>query len=363
MKNSNLIKFINGFLVTLFIFAGLGRMTLELPQFPGLKRFWSMQSPTTNFFPTIRQQYSWAKQQIDEGQIVIVFGGSSFLLGNGQPVEQSTAVKLQEKLGNKYRVLNLAVRGGGAFGQGLYVASKLKQDGYKVIFVSDINPGYAPPFENDGPYAYSYWQARYAGYLRQMPSDQIIQPVEGFNYKSVLAWINNFLYIQELANYVSYNFIKINNSPYSGLPNFTPLGKWKDEEMVVPYEERHKNLEMENAFFKQAYAYADRYYITMKNYEEVATKYYDGIQRANSLRTILVACESNPRYLKPISAVLMKNYYAIIDNQLDALNKRGLSAYSACRDFSDEDYGDIIHLVPSGAEKLATKLAGWILEK
>ncbi len=341
----------------------LGRLTLELPQFPLLKRFWVMQSPGTNFFPTIRQQHIWVKQQATIDQTIVVLGGSSFLLGNGQPVDLSTGVVLQKKLGPKFKVVNLAVQGGGAFGQGLYVASKLRSEGYKVIFISDINPGYAPPFENDTPYAYSYWQAKFAGFLGDASESQSDFTSVPINYKSVLALLNQYLYFQELANYISFEYIKINNSPYSGLPNFTPLGRWKDEEKVVPFEERHKNTAIEEAYFKQAYAYADRFYITESTYREVAQKYFEGITAANSPRTILVACESNPRYLAPIGKELLKNYYSIINNQIKALNRKGLEAYSACEGFSQEDYGDIIHLVPSGAEKLASNLARWINEK
>jgi len=363
VTNTNTRKFLAGFLVTIFALTSLGRLTLELAQFPSLKRFWVMQSPGTNFFPTIRQQHVWVKQQATIDQTIVILGGSSFLLGNGQPVELSTGVVLQKKLGPNFKVVNLAVQGGGAFGQGLYVASKLRSEGYKVIFISDINPGYAPPFENDTPYAYSYWQARFAGFLKNSPEDQSDFTSVSFNYKSVLALLNQYLYFQELANYISYNYVKINNSPYSGLPNFTPLGKWKDEEKVIPFEERHKNIAIEEAYFKQAYAYADRFYITESTYREVAQKYFEGITAANSPKTILVACGSNPRYLAPLDKELLKNYYSIINNQIKALNRKGLEAYSACDGFSQEDFGDITHLVPSGAEKLASKLARWINEK
>ena len=363
MKLRNGFIFVAGFLATILLVALLGRFTLTQPQFPEIKRFWTMQSPATNFFPTIRQQYEWTKDQTTRSKITIIFGGSSFLLGNGQPVNQSTAVVLQEKLGSKYSVVNLAVRGGGAFGQGLYIASKLKKDGYKVIYVSDINPAYAPPFENDGPYAYSYWQALYANYLSAVPARDIEKPVEGFNYKSVVNFLNNYLYFQELANFISYNYFKFNNSPVTGGVNFDPLRKSPDDEMVIPYVDRHLNVEIESAYTEQALAYADRYYITQKNIDEVSKLYRKGINRGGNPRTILVACESNPRYLKPLNEELLRNYYSIIDKQVQSMNALGLEAHAACRDFVDQDYGDIIHLVPSGADKLATKLEGWIINE
>jgi len=360
MKNPNTRKFLVGFVITLLLTSTLGRLTLQLPQFPTLKRFWIMQSPATNFFPTIRQQYNWVKQQTEMDQTVVILGGSSFLLGNGQPVELSTGVLLQKKLGPSYKVFNLAVQGGGAFGQGLYVASKLRSEGYKVVFISDINPGYAPPFENGPPYDYSFWQAKYAGYLGESSVGKMDSTSVPFNHKSVLAFLNNYLYFQELANYISYNYMKINNSPTTGGPHFRPLGKWEDKEMIVPFEERRKNLAIEEAYFKQAYAYANRYYITESNHREAAEKYFEGIAKANSPRTILVSCQGNPRYLAPISEDLLKNFYSIIEKQIKALQNRGFEAYEACNGFLDEDYGDIIHLVPSGAEKLASNLARWI---
>lgn len=354
-------RFTVGFVAGILLLSFSGRYTLTKSQFPEIKRFWSMQSPTTNFFPTIRQQLVWAKQQTSKDKITVIFGGSSFLLGTGQPVEKSTAAYLQKILGSEYSVINLAVRGGGAFGQGLYVASKLKKEGYRVVFVSDINPGYAPPFENDGPYAYSYWQARYSNYLWKVPSDEMEIPNPNvFSKKSLLAFLNKYLYVQELANYISYNFIKFNNSSVAGLPSLSPLRTWEDREIVIPYEERHLDLNVEKAHFELALTYAKRDYITDENYREVALKYRNGINRAGGMRTILISCESNPRYLKPISKELLFNYYSIIDKQIEAMRAVGLEAHTGCRDFKDQDYGDIIHLVPSGAEKLATKIASWI---
>jgi hypothetical protein len=181
-----------------------------------------------------------------------------------------------------------------------------------------------------------------------------------FSKKSVLAFLNKYLYVQELANYISYNFIKFNNSSVAGLPSLSPLRTWEDREIVIPYEERHLDLNVEKAHFELALTYAKRDYITDENYREVALKYRNGINRAGGMRTILISCESNPRYLKPISKELLFNYYSIIDKQIEAMRAVGLEAHTGCRDFKDEDYGDIIHLVPSGAEKLATKIASWI---
>jgi hypothetical protein len=196
-----------------------------------------------------------------------------------------------------------------------------------------------------------------------VPRDQVEKTIEGFNYKSVINFLNHYLYFQELANYISYNFFKINNSPVTGGVNFDALKKWPDDERVIPYADRHQDPQLEKAYKEQAFAYANRYWITQENIDEVSRLYRLGINRGGSPRTILIACESNPRYLEPLNEELLGQYYSIIDKQIESMRKVGLEAHAACRDFQDQDYGDIIHLVPDGAEKLATKLRDWVLNE
>ena len=144
------ISFVLGFIFTLITIAQLGHMTLTKPQFPGLKRFWMYQSPSANFFPTAKQLEVWAIQQIpDKSKEVVVVGGSSVLMGVGQPVEMSIAEELQYVLGNDFKVLNLALRGGATFGQGEYISNSLVKKGYKVTFVSDVFVNYVPPIEDN----------------------------------------------------------------------------------------------------------------------------------------------------------------------------------------------------------------------
>lgn len=360
-ENRNSRFFFTGFIICILLCSTLGRLTLSSPQFPEIKRFWTMQSPGTNFFPTVRQEYEWAKNQTNKEKTTVVFGGSSFLLGNGQPVNQSTAVQLQNILGPSYAVVNLSAAGSGTFGRGLYVTSKLIKDGYKVVFVSDINPGFAPPFENFTPYDYSFWQAKYANYLNG--SNNLQGEKIELNYKSIVNLINQYLYFQELANFISYNYLKINNSPVAGGPNLQPLKMSLDTEYSIPYEERHKNPTTERLLTEQARSLADRFFITQKDFDKVAKEFRFGLDQAGSPRSILVACESNPRYTSSLSESLILNYYSIIDRQVGSMNSLGIEAHSACRDFVDQDYGDIIHLAPSGASKLALKLSEWILSE
>ena len=201
MKKSSL-NFVLGMLCSMLVISTLGRATLEKPQFPNLKRFWTYQSPAINFFPTARQVNTWALQQIQTNQKVIVIGGSSVLLGNGQQVSQTVSANLQEMLGKEYVVLNLAVRGGASFGQGFYVAAFLKSRGYNVTYVSEMNPGYIPPIQNNPPYEYFFWQSIYAGTISKENQSLTESSVFDLTKDRIMAFMNNKLYFMELANYI-----------------------------------------------------------------------------------------------------------------------------------------------------------------
>lgn len=354
MKRQSLNFFV-GLLCSLLVVSTLGRITIEKAQFPQLKRFWTMQSPAVNFFPTARQVTAWAVQQVGIDQKIIVIGGSSVLLGNGQRVSQTVSANLQKLLGNDYLVLNLAVRGGASFGQGFYVASFLKSQGYDVTYISEMNPGYLPPVQNNPPYEYFFWQAIQAGLI---PKENLlvtkISP-KIYTKENIMAWINNRLYFMELANYVSYNFINLNHSQTAGEIWLQPLNKYPDNEIIVPYKDRHTNIDLERAFQERVTAVA-RINLTTKQLQETALGYEKYFEVNGLLNSVMMLCKDDPRYISNLNLGDKKNYFNNIYRQMNAFAEIGLKTAFLCSELDDSDYADVAHLSPSGAKKVAQKL-------
>ena len=354
MKRKNLSFFI-GLLCSLLIVSTLGRITIEKAQFPQLKRFWTMQSPAVNFFPTARQVTAWAVQQVRVDQKIIVIGGSSVLLGNGQKVSQTVSTNLQKLLGDDYLVLNLAVRGGASFGQGFYVAAFLNSQGYDVTYISEMNPGYLPPIQNNPPYEYFFWQALHAGLISmENLSVSKISP-NNLTKANIMAWINSKLYFMELANYVSYNMINLNHSETAGEIWLQPLKKYADDEIVVPYKDRHTNIDLERAFQERVTAVA-RINLTPRQLHETAVGYKKYFELNGLSNSIMMLCKDDPRYIDNLNLGDKKNYFNNINGQMNAFAEIGLRTAFLCSQLSDSDYADVAHLSPSGAKKVALKL-------
>lgn len=350
-------------LVTTLICISLaGQWTLSQDNFPNVKRFWTMQSPAVNFFPTARQTLRWALDNSRGFKTVIVFGGSSVILGNGQPVDQTISENLQRHLGKRAKVLNLAVRGGGPFGQGLYVANALTGFGKQVIFISDYNPGYVPPIKNNPPYQYFYWQSKFAGYLGEGPLSRLEESETAFfpNQLEVLAHINHYLKFMELSNYVSYKFISLNHSEVIGEKWFSPLGAYPDDEVVIPYEQRYLNEEVEASAFKRVQGQAQISY-SKSHYQWVASEHDRLIQGGKKRfeKVVLLSFCENPRYVDKLSKLDRQKYLERHMQQTKAFDdiSSSIIAVPICTGLTDADYADVAHLAPTGASKVAELLS------
>src|SRR5207245_11801285 len=96
-------------------------------------------------------------------KIIVIVGGSSVLHGTGQAASQVWTRKLQEVLGERYQVINLALRCGRTNEFGQVAAEMLLAEYPQMIFICDCFSGdlFAEP---DGLfYKYFYWDAYYKG--------------------------------------------------------------------------------------------------------------------------------------------------------------------------------------------------------
>jgi hypothetical protein len=320
------------------------------------------QSPSTNFFPTARQLEAWSTQQISNTrQTVVIIGGSSVLMGVGQPVEQSVSEQLQNILGGEYKVLNLALRGGATYGQAQYVATSLVKKGYKVKFIADVFINYVPPFQNNSPYEKTYWQSKYAEMLSPLGDVDKSIKVKIFSLDRILGYLNEKLHYEELANYISYNYFPLTQSLAIGDQSLRPLKTYPDVEPNTAYEKRYLNPEWEKSQLEMVKSNASNNYPD-KDLKETASRAKMGFGRKFNPITLLVACKYNPRYVSQLTEEIRTNYFNNINRQLVFYNLYGLQARNTCDDFTDRDYSDGTHLSVEGAQKLAKVLSDWIKE-
>ena len=165
MKNSNLEKFdarrVLSVAIIFIIFIGFGGIASKSVLYANSSRFHQWISADSSHFPSAAHVFSWAKSQASKNKINVLVGGSSVMFGNGQSEEKTISKKLQSYLGPKYTVINLALNGGGSFGQASYIADWLRTLGYQTILVTDFLPINEPPYTNYPTYSYFFWDAYY----------------------------------------------------------------------------------------------------------------------------------------------------------------------------------------------------------
>ncbi len=103
------------------------------------------------------------------GKTIVIVAGNSILNGYGQAERDVWTLRLQEELGDRYVVVNLAFRGALPYEAGALVAESLLRRNYPVVLVSNTSPGTVGRVAGNA-YGYLYYDALYKGRLFNHPA-------------------------------------------------------------------------------------------------------------------------------------------------------------------------------------------------
>ena len=210
-EGSTLIRFLSYSLFGVIMLSVIGNLAARQDIYVDSTRFHQWISADSQHFPTATHVYLWSKNQIGRNQKVVIVGGSSVMIGAGQSEIDAFSNQLQERLGAKFAVINLALNGGGTFGQGSYIADKLREDGYDVTFVSDFLPLNRPPYLNYDRYQYFFWDSKYNNLVSRNSNLSLRPKGQSLSQSEILMWMNSKLHFLDLFNYISVRLIKLNH--------------------------------------------------------------------------------------------------------------------------------------------------------
>ena len=88
------------------------------------------------YYPTVSQVRSLARDTLDPDKVVVVLGGNSILQGFGQGAAGNWTRHLQELLGDRFQVLNLALPNAAPFEFGAVAAEVLARDHPRLLLLS-----------------------------------------------------------------------------------------------------------------------------------------------------------------------------------------------------------------------------------
>jgi hypothetical protein len=137
------------------------------------QRFHTAMSPETYHYPTVRHVRALARSR-GTGKTLVLVGGNSILHGCGQPESELWTRRLQEHLGDDYRVLNLGLKAALPAEFGGVAAEILSQEHERVIFVTNlVSLGVKLGEADGGHFRYFFWEAYHRGLLRKHPDREI----------------------------------------------------------------------------------------------------------------------------------------------------------------------------------------------
>ncbi|MFN8659649.1 MAG: hypothetical protein U0105_25160 [Candidatus Obscuribacterales bacterium] len=373
--------FMVGALIGFIVCCFLGYQTTLKNQFGDIKRFGVMVGPQASFFPTFRQLLAVVKSRVKHGETLVIVGGSSILNGVGQSNEDLWTNRLQEKLGPKYVVVNLALRSCSTFEAAYFVAEAMTMQYDKVIFVTG-----ALPFANwhptgMWPYAYLYWDAKYNDMLPAYPErDRAIADREktlpdaawtkdAYTELQLSQLLNSKLHFLELWNTVGYRYF------------FTSYRNATADMSFLPRKKLPNNIEAYEKFMPPDEKFAKTYFPAvcgvLYNWDE-AKKQWVKNQSAwdisettirqnaapcmrNRMLTLLVYQNPDMRH-KYLTPTQLKRDRMAYDESQRQLSKFGIHSLQIGEDYKGEDFRDAQHFSPSGGNKMADQTAAAVRE-
>jgi hypothetical protein len=351
------LSFAVGFLLAIASCSLLGWQMSAQNIFHDFDRFHTRLSPESFFQPTAREVHALAKDLLDRSKTNVIVGGSSVFYGVGQPQGQTLADNLRRELGNEYRVINLAMRGGDISGIAELTAEMLTREQYHVVYVSDIVVAANPQAIGSVPYQYFYWDAKARNLLMDWPARDSKVSRPWYDESVLSASLDKLFSFVELWNAIGYNYVFTVYSRLIPGMFWQPRKNLPDNEIDPPDTMRYRNVELElSVIARMAQLPTDSVWQNLGTAIDVAVP--DPVRRS----TVLAICENSPWLLDQSSAEVRANRKSMREMTLARINETGATGLISCDGFEKNDYIDRVHLSIYGALKIAPRLAAKVRE-
>lgn len=355
-----------------------GRVVTHTDWHPGFVRFHPYITPETLYEPTIGELSAVIRANCRPDQILVVVGGNSILQGVGQPVDKLWSRRLQELLGDRYAVVNLAFRGSSMTDGGAVAAEALRHEFPRQIYLANVTPlGSATPAGSD-PYRFMLFDAYYKGQLIDFPArDKGISEYSGnpttypeIFFQILSARVDAALRFRDFWTWWSANLFF--TFPTDRSPDirtaYKPRNAFPDTEPDfdnMPFTERfaERFAEAEMAITR---GYTGIYYEKDSSgawrWVPAQREGFQGLVR-NAFpdelkpRTLVVLSRNSPYYTRQLTDDERARDELAVQDALAGWRDAGYSSLDYGSDFADTDYGDRTHLTASGGRKLAALVA------
>jgi hypothetical protein len=373
--------YVTSFVVGMAALSLMGRLAASEDPFVGFVRFHHYLNPETFFYPTASQVIAIARESAPPDQILVIIGGSSIMYGAGQGSAEVWTDTLQADLGDRFKVVNLALPAGAPAEHGAIAAEALLKEGRRVVHVTQIYPtGNLRPMS--GMYPYVIWDARAKGLL--LPSDDRdaslanpsppgTPPESERTELRMRSALDSVLYFTDLWNTVAYKDAFTLWYPLvPGNATFaSPRSQMKDmappiidpalryNPIVLTQSQQAVTGELNAACVQNGDGGWDlrddtffwSSYLAWLNVELPA------VLRDRTLNVVIPRSPYYWTHLPEAGQQCLRAHYRRVEERLRSL---GLYAELVGEDWTDADYLDSVHPSGPGGEKMAHELAPMI---
>lgn len=381
--------FLLGIICGLLICSLVGRKIADIGYYQDFIRICGSHSTCPSFIVTASQISALIKKTCHKDQTLVLVGGSSVLMGAGQPIRYLWTKKLQEKLGCDYCVYNLATPAGGLVGYASVAFELLSNQFKSAILVSDSQ---LPPVDPDGMlwYKHFFWDAYYKGMLKNSPVKYSKAQIERMKIenpnrleKAILRnkqvrlgmRLDSYFYFNDFWTYIHYAFIQSVYDPLSG-PNWSmPRRSHVDYDYEID-EQQIKTLshypQPGSGLFESEFAVVSAF--RSRGFKKTSSGYAvdeEGMKRLDLLlkdypltrvsnNIIIPIIGESPFYVNKLSEIDQRDYYHMWQRMSDLWINHGYRAFIVTG-LGPDDYGDRPHLNTLGGWKLADQVADQIM--
>ncbi len=371
-------SFLGGFVLGLLGLVWAGHAITHRTWHKEFTRIHPMIGPEAMYEPSVNEMRAIVRSRCQRDQILVIVAGNSILLGVGQPPEQLWTRRLQEALGSRYAVVNLAFRGAEPTDGGAVVAESLRDEFPRQIVIANAAVMQAADAAGSGSYRFITLDAYYKNLLLPWaPRDEEIRQLvaksnEPEHVREMLlgARADAMLRFHDFWNGWSYTrgfTFPTSLSPETGRA-FSPRARFKDEEPdynAVPFAQRFapehaaadKNIVLTYSAAGYEKGNDGQWHLQLEAREGFTYFAQRCFPDALKPRTLILVSRNSPYYTRQLPADLQERDDTAVRDTIAGWEKFGYSSMDYGADFDPADFGDRTHLTTSGGAKLAKAVA------
>jgi hypothetical protein len=358
----------------------LGGWTISRKDFhPGFVRFHDFISPENLYYPTLDEMCAIVRSECRPDQVLVIVGGNSVLRGVWQKEGDIWSGRLQQLLGDRYRVINFAMLGASPTDGGAVVAETLRREFPRQVLIVNEAPVTAVEAFGREPYRYIFWEGYYGGRLIESPKrDSQIREFLRSNSAErsrvledrISIGFDEGLHYRDLWNWTDYDWF--GTMPYPRAESFPlflkPRRAYVDpgvdgtDPQYVAKRYRPSDLEAEMRITRGPAIYYSQDAKGLWTLAEATranlAAYCDGaFPDPLKGRTLVLISEGSPFYRHLLAPTEVSMLGQAGSDTVDIWQRAGYPALDYGWDYTPADYGDRIHLTKTGGWKLADQVA------